>query len=72
MASPSYIYNFLGLARYTIASSQALAPGPATVTLDFAYDGGGVGKGGKATLSVNGKTGRRGACREDSAQYLLG
>jgi hypothetical protein len=51
---PSYVYNFLGLARYTIAS-QALPPGPATVTLDFVYDGGGVGKGGKATLLVNGK-----------------
>jgi len=25
------------------------------VVLDFAYDGGGAGKGGKATLSVNGK-----------------
>ena len=30
-------------------------PGPVTVTLDFAYDGGGAGKGGKATLYVNGK-----------------
>jgi len=26
------------------------------VTLDFAYDGGGLGKGGKATLSVNGSS----------------
>jgi arylsulfatase len=52
---PAYTYNFLGLARYTVVAPQALASGPATVTLDFAYDGGGVGKGGKATLSVNGK-----------------
>ena len=52
---PTYTYNFLGLARYTVAAPQALPPGPATVTLDFAYDGGGVGKGGKATLFVNGK-----------------
>jgi arylsulfatase A-like enzyme len=52
---PAYVYNFLGLARYTIASPQALPPGPVTVTLDFVYDGGGVGKGGKATLLVNGK-----------------
>jgi hypothetical protein len=51
---PAYTYNFLGLARYTVAAPQALSTGPATVTLDFAYDGGGVGKGGKATLSVNG------------------
>jgi len=52
---PSYTYNFLGLARYTIAAPQALPPGPVTVTLDFTYDGGGAGKGGKATLLVNGK-----------------
>jgi hypothetical protein len=52
---PAYTYNFLGLARYTVAAPEALPTGPATVTLDFAYDGGGVGKGGKAILSVNGK-----------------
>jgi arylsulfatase A-like enzyme len=53
---PAYTYNFLGLARYTVAAPQALAAGPATVTLDFAYDGGGLGKGGKATLLINGKS----------------
>jgi arylsulfatase len=52
---PAYTYNFLGLAKYTVTAPQALPPGPATVTLDFVYDGGGVGKGGKATLYVNGK-----------------
>jgi arylsulfatase A-like enzyme len=53
---PAYTYNFLGLARYTVAAPEALPGGPATVVLDFAYDGGGPGKGGKATLSVNGKS----------------
>jgi arylsulfatase len=52
---PAYTYNFLGLERYTISAPQALPPGATTVTLDFVYDGGGVGKGGKATLLVNGK-----------------
>jgi arylsulfatase len=52
---PAYVYNFLGLERYTIAAPEALPAGPVTVTLDFVYDGGGVGKGGKATLLVNGK-----------------
>ena len=51
----AYTYNFLGLSRYTVTAPQALPPGPVTVTLDFAYDGGGPGKGGKATLFVNGK-----------------
>ena len=53
---PAYTYNFLGLSRYTVAAPQALPAGPATVVLDFAYDGGGAGKGGKATLYVNGKS----------------
>ena len=52
---PAYTYNFLGLSRYTVTAPQALPPGHAIVVLDFVYDGGGAGKGGKATLSVNGK-----------------
>jgi arylsulfatase len=52
---PAYTYNFLGMSRYTVSAPQALPPGHATVTLDFTYDGGGLGKGGKATLSVNGR-----------------
>lgn len=52
---PAYTYNFLGLSRYTVEAPDALPAGRATVVLDFAYDGGGLGKGGKATLLVNGK-----------------
>jgi arylsulfatase len=52
---PAYDYNVLGLERFTIASPQPLAPGKATVEFDFAYDGGGLGKGGGGTLSVNGQ-----------------
>jgi arylsulfatase len=52
---PAYTYNFLGLSRYTVTAPQALPPGPVTVILDFAYDGGGPGKGGNATLLINGK-----------------
>ena len=53
---PIYTYNFLGLSRNTIAATRAVPPGPATIVLDFVYDGGGLGKGGTATLSVNGRT----------------
>ncbi len=52
---PIYVYNWLGLERFTVAAPDAVPPGPATIVLDFAYDGGGLGKGGKAVLSVNGK-----------------
>jgi arylsulfatase len=52
---PAYTYNFVGLQEYTVNSSAPLAPGKATIKLDFAYDGNGRGKGGTSTLSVNGK-----------------
>jgi arylsulfatase len=52
---PGYAYNFLGMQRTAVASQTALPAGKATIELDFAYDGGGLGKGGTATLSVNGK-----------------
>lgn len=52
---PTFIYNFLGLERYTITSSQPLPRGACTIGFDFAYDGGGMGRGGTGTLSVNGQ-----------------
>jgi arylsulfatase len=50
---PTYDYNYLGLQSTTVAGTAKLAPGKATIRLEFAYDGGGVGKGGMATLYVN-------------------
>ena len=52
---PSYTYNWLGLHRYTVAAQQALPAGKVNLRFEFAYDGGGVGKGGMGTLFVNGK-----------------
>ena len=52
---PTFQYNFLGLQRYTITSSTTLPKGQCTIRFDFAYDGGGTGRGGTGTLSVNGK-----------------
>ena len=52
---PTFQYNFLGLQRYTIASSEPLPKGECTIRFDFVYDGGGAGKGGTGTLSVNGE-----------------
>ena len=51
---PAYDYNFLGLRRTTVAGKEKLKPGKHTILLDFAYAGGGPGKGGTATLSVDG------------------
>jgi arylsulfatase len=52
---PAYDYNFLGLTRTTIASSQLLPAGKATIKFDFAYDGGGVAKGGTGRLWIDGQ-----------------
>jgi len=50
---PSYDYNFLGLQRFTISSDRKLPGGKSTLRFDFAYDGGGPGKGGVGTLYIN-------------------
>jgi arylsulfatase len=52
---PTYCYNFLGLEQFKVSASDALPAGKTTVRMNFDYDGGGAGKGGTATLLVNGK-----------------
>ena len=51
---PTYTYNFFQKMVSTVTAPIALSPGPARIVLDFAYDGGGVGKGATASLMVNG------------------
>lgn len=41
--------------KYKVASNERLAPGKHTIRFEFKYDGGGIGKGGMGTLSVDGK-----------------
>jgi arylsulfatase A-like enzyme len=53
---PVFLYNFLALDRTRLAGDDVLTPGKHTIVYDFAYDGPGLGKGGKGTLSVDGKT----------------
>jgi arylsulfatase len=52
---PAYDYNYLGLKQTSIVAGRSLTPGKVTVKFDFAYDGGGPGKGGLGTLYVNGE-----------------
>jgi arylsulfatase len=52
---PAYTYNYFGLASYTIESSKAIRESSAEIKLEFAYDGGGAGKGGVAKLFINGE-----------------
>jgi arylsulfatase len=52
---PAYAYNFLGLQRYTVAAAQAVPAGKATIRFEFAYDGGGLAKGGLGAIYVGSK-----------------
>ena len=52
---PRYCHNWMGLRNFTIAGDAALAEGTHQVRLEFKYDGGGLGKGGDASLYVDGK-----------------
>ncbi len=46
----------VGLKQYVITSTQALSPGKHQVRMEFAYDGGGLAKGGTVTLYIDGKS----------------
>jgi arylsulfatase len=52
---PCYTYNWFGLEKYTVKSPKALSQGTAVVKLEFQYDGDGMGKGGLASIFVNGE-----------------
>ena len=55
---PKYCYNFYGVYRYTVEGTSPIPPGTHQVRMEFAYDGGGLAKGGAVSLYVDGtKTG---------------
>jgi arylsulfatase len=51
---PRYHYNFAGMRRFTIESDTAVPAGAHQVRMEFAYDGGGLAKGGTVTLYLDG------------------
>ncbi len=51
---PTYCYNLFGLQQFKVAASAPVAPGTRQVRMEFAYDGGGLAKGGTVTLFVDG------------------
>ena len=50
-----YCYNFFGLDRYVTESTGEVPAGTHQVRMEFDYDGGGVSKGGKVTLYIDGE-----------------
>ena len=68
---PKYCYNFLGLQTFTVEGDAAIPPGTHQVRMEFAYDGGGLAKGGERDAVRRRREGRRGARRGDRADDVL-
>ena len=51
---PKYCYNLLGLQRFKVEGDGVIPPGEHQVRMEFAYDGGGLAKGGRVTLYLDG------------------
>jgi hypothetical protein len=52
---PAYCYNLFGLQRFKVYGADPVPAGEHQVRMEFAYDGGGVGKGGSVALFVDGE-----------------
>jgi arylsulfatase A-like enzyme len=65
----TYCYNFFGLQRFRIAADRVLPAGRHQARMEFAYDGGGLGKGGTVRLFVDGE--QVGEGRVDATQPMI-
>ncbi len=52
---PKYCHNLAGLMRFYVEGTDPVAPGRHQVRMEFAYDGGGLAKGGQVALYIDGK-----------------
>ena len=62
-------YNVLGIKAYDIEATEPIPAGTTQVRMEFAYDGGGMGKGGDVTLYYDGKDVGKG--RVDQTQGFI-
>ncbi len=51
---PTYCYNLFGVQRFHVRADTAVSAGTHQIRMEFAYDGGGLGRGGTVTLYVDG------------------
>jgi len=65
---PSFCYNLFGLQETIIRADEAVPAGEHQVRMEFAYDGGGLGKGGQVTLYLDG--GQIGAGRVERTEPI--
>ena len=52
---PKYCHNLAGLMRFYVEGTDPVPPGRHQVRMEFAYDGGGLAKGGQVALYIDGK-----------------
>jgi hypothetical protein len=52
---PTFCYNLFGLQEFITRATSPVPRGKHQVRMEFAYDGGGLNKGGKVTLLIDGK-----------------
>jgi hypothetical protein len=65
-----YVYNYLGLQRFTVRGATELSPGCHVVRVEFRYDGGGVGKGGEVCLLLDGRVDGTGRVEQTVPYYF--
>jgi arylsulfatase A-like enzyme len=66
---PRYCYNLFGLKRFYVDGEIVIPPGTHQVRMEFAYDGGGLGKGGTVSLFVDGQ--KAGEGRVDATAAMI-
>ncbi|MCA9874740.1 MAG: sulfatase-like hydrolase/transferase, partial [Anaerolineales bacterium] len=64
-----FSYNVLGIHEFTIEATEPISQGRHQVRMEFAYDGGGLGKGGAVTLYYDGRLVGNG--RVDMTQAMI-
>jgi arylsulfatase len=66
---PAYCYNLFGLRQFKVYGSEAVPAGEHQVRVEFAYDGGGLAKGGTVTLYLDGT--KVGEGRVDATEPMI-
>jgi arylsulfatase len=66
---PAFCYNLFGMRQFKVHGAEPMGAGAHQVRVEFAYDGGGLGKGGMASLYLDGS--RVGEGRVDATVPLV-
>lgn len=65
----SFVYNLLGMTEFTVTATEAITQGKHQIRSEFAYDGGGLAKGGTVTVYYDGREVGKG--RVDQTQPMI-